>query len=84
MISKCANPDCEIHFDYRQGRFFRFPKRHTEGIGPTNAHAVEHFWLCERCSHIYTLEWRRGVGVVIRFHSGKLSKADRFRRIAAA
>jgi len=84
MISKCANPDCGIHFDYRQGRFFRFHKHHADVDEPVNTHSVQHFWLCERCSGIYTLEWRCGVGVVIRFRSGKLSKADSFRRIAAA
>lgn len=34
MISKCADPDCAIPLDYRQGRFFRFHKSHPEGAGP--------------------------------------------------
>jgi len=84
MISKCANPDCAIHFDYWHGRFFRFHKTHNEGAEPSNTHSVQHFWLCEHCSGMYTLECRSSVGVVIRFQFGKLSKADTYRRIAAA
>ena len=84
MISKCANPDCAIPLDYRQGRFFRFYKSHPEGAEPANTHSVQHFWLCELCSGVYTLESRCRVGVVIKFRVGELSKTDRFRRIAAA
>lgn len=29
-------------------------------------HHVEHFWLCERCSQIFTLEYKEGKGVSIR------------------
>jgi hypothetical protein len=84
MISKCANPDCAIPLDYRQGRFFRFHKSYPEGAGPANPHSVQHFWLCECCSGIYTLECRSSAGVVIKLHFGQLSKTDMFRPIAAA
>ena len=65
MISKCVNPDCEMSFDYWRGRFFHLRKNHPEGVEPTNAHFVQHFWLCERCFGIYALECRSRVGVVI-------------------
>jgi len=84
MISKCANPDCAIIFDCRQGRFFRFRKSYPDGAAPANTHSVQHFWLCDRCAGIYTLECRRNVGVVIKLHLGKLSSADMFRPISAA
>ncbi len=84
MISRCANPDCTVHFDYRQGQFFRFHVARPEGTDPEKTHSVQHFWLCERCSGVYTLESRRREGVVIRVRDGQLSKADRFRRIAIA
>jgi hypothetical protein len=84
MISKCANPDCEISFDYWRGRFFRFRKNHPEGAEPINVHCVQHFWLCDRCFGIYTLECRRGVGVVIKLRLGQLNEFDVFRPIAAS
>lgn len=68
MFSKCANPDCPAEFDYRQGHFFRFPKSHPEGELPANSHCVQHFWLCEKCSQEYTLEYKDGIGVLIRLH----------------
>ena len=85
MISKCANPDCGRSFDYWQGRFFRFRKNHPEGVTPIDAHFVQHFWLCDSCFGIYTLECRRNLGVVIRSSRfAQLAKSEIFRRIAAA
>jgi len=68
MFSKCANPDCPAEFDYHQGRFFRFPKSHPEDEIPANTHCVQHFWLCEKCFREYTLEYKDGIGVLIRLH----------------
>jgi hypothetical protein len=58
MIWKCANPDCLASFDYREGRFFRFRRNHGPNEIPPNAHSVWHFWLCQPCSEVYTLEAR--------------------------
>ena len=63
-ISKCANPDCFARFDDRTGRFFRFHRPHAPSETPANDHSVWHFWLCQRCSELYTLE-SRGPGVRI-------------------
>ena len=76
MISKCANPDCAISFGYRQGRFFRFRKNYPEGAGPANDQSLQHFWLCDRCSEMYTLECRCSVCELIKLHLGQLSKTD--------
>ena len=84
MISKCANPDCTVHFDYRKGQFFRFHIAQPKETDPEKTHSVQHFWLCELCSGVYTLESRSREGVVIRVRDGQLSKANGFRRIAAA
>lgn len=43
MLSKCANPDCGMPFDYRQGQFFRFHKNPEEGGPEANTHSVQHF-----------------------------------------
>jgi hypothetical protein len=71
---KCANPSCPAAFDWLAGgRLFRFrrdtsqhPKGDTPEGSPDNFHPVEHFWLCERCSLIYTLGYEPGRGVLIR------------------
>jgi hypothetical protein len=64
MISRCANPDCHAPFDAHCGRFFRFHRPHAPNEKPANHHSVCHFWLCQECSKIYTLE-NRGKGVQI-------------------
>jgi hypothetical protein len=33
---------------------------------PQSAHSLQHFWLCNRCSGIYTLECRKDNCVVLR------------------
>ncbi len=71
---KCANPACAAAFDWMAGgRLFRFHRdppplaASDENQNPLQgSRRVEHFWLCERCSHIYTLDYERGRGVLIR------------------
>jgi hypothetical protein len=67
---KCANPSCAVSFEWLAGgRIFRF---HREGhSGATqekdarNPKPIGHFWLCERCSTIYTLKHDPVRGIVI-------------------
>ena len=70
---KCANPSCAASFEWLAGgKLFRFPREHHE-IAPTDgkdasasgSHPIGHFWLCERCSNVYTLHYEPGRGVVI-------------------
>ena len=71
---KCANPACVSAFDWLSGgKLFRFhrdpsPLPAVDGNEnrPSNSHHVEHFWLCEQCSHIYTLGYEPGRGILIR------------------
>jgi hypothetical protein len=65
MLDKCANSDCSIPFDYKQGQFFRFPKACAVNEAPANAHSVQHFWLCGRCARIHTLQYHKEHGVAI-------------------
>jgi hypothetical protein len=70
---KCANPNCAAAFEWLAGgKLFRF--RHDSGelapVGGNDAsangsHGVGHFWLCERCSNVYTLQHEQDRGVVI-------------------
>jgi hypothetical protein len=68
---KCANPACPTAFHWLQGgKFFRFrPDEAAEksSLGtPDNVHGVRHFWLCERCSHAFTLVYEEEFGVVLK------------------
>jgi hypothetical protein len=83
MISTCANPGCFASFDSCGGRFFRFHRRHAPNQTPPNAHSVWHFWLCQRCSEIYTLE-DRGEGILIFHRLCHSAREDVFRKIATA
>jgi hypothetical protein len=65
MIDECANPECSMPFDCRQGRFFRFRRECAVNNAPANAHSVYHLWLCGRCAGTYTLQYHKQCGVVI-------------------
>lgn len=71
---KCANPACPTEFHWLGGgKFFRFrcapaPQESAGRSAPSvpNNHNVKHFWLCERCSHVFTLAYCEGSGVVLK------------------
>jgi hypothetical protein len=71
---KCANPCCTTAFRWLAGgKFFRFrPERvaaHSEDKGAPSLlgfSGVEHFWLCDRCSHIFTLGFEENEGVILK------------------
>ena len=71
---KCANPACPTAFHWLAGgKFFRFRNDQisasvcapANGL-PVGLHGVHHYWLCERCSHIFTLAHRDDCGVVLK------------------
>jgi hypothetical protein len=72
---KCANPACPAAFHWLAGgKLFRF--RPDEGAysndpqpmagTPTERQGVKHYWLCERCSHQFTLIHEQQEGVVLK------------------
>jgi hypothetical protein len=65
MYLKCAHPDCLSDFDYGQGRLFRFQQTPQQEKQPSHWHAVKHYWLCTRCCESYTIEYQKGLGVLI-------------------
>lgn len=83
MFSKCANPDCGLPFDYRQGRFFRFHKNAVAGE-IANTHSVQHFWLCGICRERFTLDYKDGMGVLIKNRPDTDYYCESSRLIAAA
>jgi hypothetical protein len=70
---KCANPACPATFHWTVGgKFFRFrpdldstPDSNVTGDHPSGIHGVRHYWLCERCSQVFTLVYGDKCGVVI-------------------
>lgn len=70
---KCANPACPTAFHWTGGgKFFRFrpdPVSASAGTSPSDlpagVHGVRHYWLCERCSHFFTLAYEE-YGVVLK------------------
>jgi hypothetical protein len=65
MYLKCAHPDCSSDFDYGQGRLFRFQQTPQQTEQPSHWHAVKHYWLCTRCCENYTIEYQKGLGVLL-------------------
>jgi hypothetical protein len=81
---KCANPSCAASFERMAGgQLFRYRRdpmdlAPADGMdGGTNAsRPTGHFWLCERCSNVYTLHYETGRGVVIDALRPELSAAQ--------
>lgn len=72
---KCANPGCAIEFRWLEGgKFFRFRARAGQQLASGSGYAeesssedrVKHYWLCERCSHVFRLVYDEGHGVVLK------------------
>jgi hypothetical protein len=71
---KCANPACPTAFRWLAGgKFFRFrpesvPSHPGEEGAPSllGISGVEHFWLCDRCSHVFTLAFEENQGVILK------------------
>jgi hypothetical protein len=81
---KCANPACHTEFRWLAGgKFFRFRPEsvasHPEDKGSPSLlgiSGVEHFWLCDRCSHVFTLAFEENQGVMLKLLYPALSAAE--------
>ena len=81
---KCANPACPTAFRWLEGgKFFRFrpdsaasPSKNKDAPVFLGIPGVEHFWLCERCSHVFTLAFEESQGVVLRLLRPELPAAE--------
>lgn len=71
---KCANPACPTAFNWTGGgKFFRFRPESDSQSGsssvpdsPGEVHGIRHYWLCERCSQVFTLVYDEQYGVVLK------------------
>src|ERR1700678_3470417 len=66
MYLKCAHPECSSDFDYGQGRLYRFQQFPQLRQIPANSHSVKHFWLCTQCCETFTIDYQKGLGVLLR------------------
>lgn len=89
---KCANPACPTAFHWLGGgKFFRFRSDQIpasvcnppEG-SPVGLHGVHHYWLCERCSRVFTLVHQEGSGVVVKFLWPELPLTEARKELPAA
>ena len=76
MYLECANPNCNCEYDYGRGRLFRFQQPQSPEKMLPNSHGVKHFWLCARCSQKHTIEFQKGVGVLLMERLEELADAE--------
>ena len=89
---KCANPACPTAFHWTGGgKFFRFHPDPVSATGsnptvdsPGGIHGVRHYWLCERCSHVFTLAYEEEYGVVLKVLWPEPPGAETHKELSAA
>jgi len=88
---KCANPACPTAFQWTAGgKFFRFRREQNPSVcssskgSPVGLHGVHHYWLCERCSHAFTLVHREESGVVLELLWAELPCTEAHKELPAA
>jgi len=89
---KCANPACPTAFHWTGGgKFFRFrpevepaPAGDASSAPPGGVHGVRHYWLCERCSHVFTLIYEEEYGVIVRLIWPELAGEENHKVMPAA
>jgi len=88
---KCANSACPTAFHWLGGgKFFRFRPDRASASGSTpttdsstGLHGVKHFWLCERCSHVFTLVHEEEYEVVLKLLWLELPVAETHEELTA-
>jgi hypothetical protein len=81
---KCANSSCPTAFHWTAGgKFFRFrPEQIPSSVcsppkgTPIGLDGVHHYWLCERCSHAFTLVYQDELGVLLKLRWLELPLAE--------
>ena len=89
---KCANPACPTAFRWTGGgKFFRFRPDPVPASGNNSTsdsqggvHGVRHYWLCERCSHVFTLVSDVGNGVMLKVLWPELPTGETHKEASAA
>ena len=88
---KCANPVCPTAFHWTGGgKLFRFRRdpistngKNSTADSPGGIHGVNHYWLCERCSRVFTLVYEEGNGVLLKVLWPELPVAEAHKELSA-
>jgi len=84
-IAKCANPACSVAFRWLEGgKFFSLRPKTRDSQGRTEPDdstrkpppGTKYFWLCERCTHVFTLEVDETRGVMLKLLFPELPLAE--------
>ena len=51
---------------------------------PGGIHGVRHYWLCERCSHVFTLAYDEECGVTLKLIWSELAAGETHKELSAA
>jgi hypothetical protein len=89
---KYANPACPTAFHWTAGgKFLRFRPdplsangNNPTGDSPRGIHGVRHYWLCERCSHVFSLVYEEEYGVVLKVLWPEIPVAETRKELSAA
>jgi hypothetical protein len=89
---KCANPACPTAFHWTGGgKFLRFRLDPVSASGsdskadsPGGIHSVKHYWLCERCSQVFTLVYEEGSGVMLKVLWPELAPVETHKELSTA
>jgi hypothetical protein len=89
---KCANPACPTAFHWMGGgKFFRFRpdpisvnEKNKTPDSPGGIHGVRHFWLCELCSHVFTLVYDEKHGVTLKLIWPEFATRENEKEMSAA
>lgn len=89
---KCANPACPTAFHWTGGgKFFRFRpdpvaagESNSKADSPSGVNGVRHYWLCERCSRVFTLVYEEGSGVMLKVLWPELAAGETHKDASAA
>ena len=89
LCPKCANPACPTAFHWLGGgKFFRFRSDQSSASVSNSSgsgqHDAKHYWLCERCSHVFTLVDDAGYGVVLKLLWPELLAAEAHKELTTA
>ena len=89
---KCANQACPTAFHWTGGgKFFRFrpdpisaSESDSTADSPSGIHGVRHYWLCERCSHVFTLVYDEQYGVTLKLIWPELAAGETHKELSTA
>ena len=89
---KCANPVCPAAFHWTGGgKFFRFRPETVAASGNAppdtstdGSSIVRHYWLCERCSLVFSLVYEEECGVVLKVLWPEIKEGETRQAVSAA